>query len=103
MSDQEDVSAVPPVVVPAQDPITITIKDAKARSGLSETTIYDFIADGTLKTTMVGRRRLIYFDSFRQLLSQPAKPLTRKIRGPQRPRKQAAPPQSEQARGADDE
>jgi excisionase family DNA binding protein len=93
MSKNEDAAAVS-IAAPTPDPITITVQTAKALSGLGETTIYDFIEDGTLKTTTVGRRRLIYFDSFRQLLSRPAKPLTRKRRGPERPRNAQLVPQS---------
>ncbi|MGO1075930.1 hypothetical protein [Inquilinus sp. CA228] len=49
-------------------PITITVQRAQAESGLSMVTIYDRINDGSLETTVVGARRLIYYDSFLRML-----------------------------------
>jgi hypothetical protein len=49
-------------------PITITIKRAQEMSGLSRPTINRRIWSGELKTTHVGSRHLIFFDSFQKLL-----------------------------------
>jgi hypothetical protein len=49
-------------------PLTITIKRAQELSGLSRPTINRRIWSGELKTTHVGSRHLIFFDSFRKML-----------------------------------
>jgi excisionase family DNA binding protein len=49
-------------------PITITIKTAMELSGLSRPTINRAIWSKKLRTTHVGSRHLIFFDSFQQLL-----------------------------------
>jgi excisionase family DNA binding protein len=49
-------------------PITITIKTATELSGLSRPTINRRIWSGELKTTHVGSRHLIFFDSFQKML-----------------------------------
>jgi excisionase family DNA binding protein len=55
-------------------PLTITIKRAQELSGLSRPTINRAIWSGRLRTTHVGSRHLIYFDSFQEMLglNQPA-------------------------------
>lgn len=49
-------------------PITISVKDAVALSGLAERTIHRHIAEGTLVSVTVGRRRLVRRDSLMTLL-----------------------------------
>jgi hypothetical protein len=49
-------------------PVTISIRDAQDLSGLSRVTINRRIWSGELKTTHVGSRHLIYFDSFEKML-----------------------------------
>lgn len=50
------------------EPITLTIARTRELSGLGTTTIYNLINNGTLRTTKVGRRTLIYTSSVRDLL-----------------------------------
>ena len=49
-------------------PITRTIADTCHITGLGRTKIYDLIAKGRLKTTTVGRRRLVFYASIEALL-----------------------------------
>jgi hypothetical protein len=49
-------------------PLTITIKSAMELSGLSRPTINRRIWSGELKTTHVGSRHLIFFNSFQEML-----------------------------------
>jgi excisionase family DNA binding protein len=49
-------------------PITITIKSAMELSGLSRPTINRAIWAKKLRTTHVGSRHLIFFDSFQEFL-----------------------------------
>jgi predicted DNA-binding transcriptional regulator AlpA len=57
-----------PVDQARRPPITITIKTAMELSGLSRPTINRRIWSGELKTTHVGSRHLIFFDSFQKML-----------------------------------
>lgn len=50
-------------------PICLSIKDTCSASGLGRTKIYEFINSGILKTSVVGGRRLVRYDSLDQLLS----------------------------------
>jgi hypothetical protein len=52
----------------ASAPLTITIRRAQELSGLSRPTINRRIWSGELKTTHVGTRHLIFFDSFQKML-----------------------------------
>jgi excisionase family DNA binding protein len=49
-------------------PLTITIKSAMELSGLSRPTINRLIWSKKLRTTHVGSRHLIFFDSFQKML-----------------------------------
>jgi excisionase family DNA binding protein len=53
---------------PRGPPLTITIRRAQELSGLSRPTINRAIWSGKLRTTHVGSRHLIYFDSFQEML-----------------------------------
>jgi excisionase family DNA binding protein len=50
--------------------ITAPVGQFCALSGLGRSKVYLMIADGTLKSFTVGRRRLIVLDSYRQLIEQ---------------------------------
>lgn len=52
-----------------QSPITVSVAEAKRLSGLGHTKIYQLIAEGTIKTTKIGARRLVLHDSLLQLLN----------------------------------
>jgi excisionase family DNA binding protein len=49
-------------------PITKTIADTCHITDLGRTKIYDLIAKGKLKSTTVGRRRLVFYASIEALL-----------------------------------
>jgi excisionase family DNA binding protein len=53
-----------------QKPVTITVQCAQAITGLGHTTIYELLKSGRLKSTTVGGRRLIFFDSIEELLGR---------------------------------
>ncbi len=57
---------------PPLKPITVSIKTACELSGLSRSTIWKLVADGTLESISVGRKRLILFESLETLLRKPA-------------------------------
>jgi excisionase family DNA binding protein len=46
------------------------VREARKLTGLGNTTVYALIADGTLKTTKVRTRRLIYYDSIEKLVGR---------------------------------
>lgn len=48
--------------------ITTTVKGACEMTGLGKTKLYELIANGTVKTATVGRRRLIAVDSIKALV-----------------------------------
>ena len=50
------------------DPVTVTVKGAVKMTGLGESTVWAYIADGSLKSTNVGRRRLVFVSSIESLL-----------------------------------
>ncbi len=49
-------------------PVTTTRRGAKDRSGLGLRTIDELVSDGRLRSTKIGRRRLIFIDSIDALL-----------------------------------
>jgi hypothetical protein len=50
-------------------PLSVTLATARQISGLGYTTLWKLIGNGTLATARVGRRRLIAYESLRQLLT----------------------------------
>jgi excisionase family DNA binding protein len=52
-----------------QSPITVSVAEAKRLSGLGHTTVYKLLSEGTLKSTTVGKRRLVRYDSLQELLN----------------------------------
>jgi excisionase family DNA binding protein len=63
-------------------PFTISVATFRKLSGLGNTKTYELIADGTLETILVGRKRLISYRSVeRLLLPAPASADTPKRRG----------------------
>lgn len=48
--------------------ITMTVQRASAVTGLGKTKLYELINDNKIKTTKVGRRRLINVESLRSLV-----------------------------------
>lgn len=59
-------------VIPFQERITCTITEACQAIGLGKTKVYDLIANGQLKTTMIGRRRLVMVSSILSLVAERA-------------------------------
>jgi excisionase family DNA binding protein len=48
--------------------ITATVREACEMTGLGKTKLYELMGQGALKTTMVGRRRLVKVESIRALV-----------------------------------
>ena len=49
-------------------PIAVTIGDTRRLTGLGNTTVFQLIKRGTLKSKNVGRRRLVLYNSIEDLL-----------------------------------
>jgi excisionase family DNA binding protein len=49
-------------------PLTVSVKEAARLSGLSKTTVWKHISSGLLRSTSVGRNRLVHFASLEQLV-----------------------------------
>jgi excisionase family DNA binding protein len=49
-------------------PLTVSVKEAARLSGLSKTTVWKHISTGVLRSTSVGRNRLVHFASLEQLV-----------------------------------
>lgn len=56
------------IAEPKLDPIAVTIKQAKALTGLSHDTIYKLMKGGRVRYTKIGRRTLLSYASLRELL-----------------------------------
>jgi hypothetical protein len=56
----------------SQPPLTVTIDDAKKITGLGHSFLCELIRDRRVKTTSVGRRRLIFYASLQELLAENA-------------------------------
>lgn len=54
--------------VPITQKISVTVDEAVAASGLSRSTIYELIGDGSLESRRVAGRRLILVRSLRRLI-----------------------------------
>jgi hypothetical protein len=65
-------------------PIAVTVNTACRLGGFGPTTCWRLIADGTLQTVCIGRRRLVLYNSLVRLLT-PSTEAPRRKRG--RPRK----------------
>jgi excisionase family DNA binding protein len=50
--------------------ISVTVREAAARSGLSERTIRNAIANGALKAIRVGRRVLVNVETLKAFLTE---------------------------------
>ena len=53
-------------------PLALTITDTCRVSGLGRTTIYDLLANGSLQTVTIGRRRLVMFASLEAMFQPKA-------------------------------
>lgn len=54
------------------DPLACSVREARYKIGISHTKIYELIADGSLKTVKIGKKRLVLVDSIRELLKPAA-------------------------------
>lgn len=52
------------------EPITITVKTAAEITGVCERTILRAIETQELRSTTLGRRRLVYYDSLKEFLER---------------------------------
>jgi excisionase family DNA binding protein len=51
-------------------PITVTVPVACKLTGLGISKIYELMREGKITSTMVGRRRLLFYESLERLLRQ---------------------------------
>jgi excisionase family DNA binding protein len=49
-------------------PVSVTINDACKITGLGRTKVYELIAQGTLESVAIGRRRLVLYAAIEALL-----------------------------------
>jgi excisionase family DNA binding protein len=54
--------------IPFAERVTCSVKEACYASGLSRAKLYQLFSDGSLTSTTIGRRRLVYVRSLRALL-----------------------------------
>ena len=54
-----------------KEPLTISVAEFEQMSGLSHTTVYKLIKEGTLKTKKVGKTRLIDYQSAKEVVKAP--------------------------------
>lgn len=52
---------------PNLKPITVTVDNALKISGLGRTKFYELVNKGVIKTTTIGRRRLVVYASLEEL------------------------------------
>jgi len=72
MSEQHPAARTAPTRVPKDlEPFTIGVNMFMGLSGLGLTKTYSLISSGVLKSVVVGRRRLIDFQSAKALLTSP--------------------------------
>jgi hypothetical protein len=69
-------------------PIAMPVKNACRIGGFGETTAWKLIANGTLESVLVGRRRLILYASLIRLLTPSSEGARRAPRGRGQQRKQ---------------
>jgi excisionase family DNA binding protein len=48
-------------------PVTVTVSNALRLSGIGRTTLYKLIKEGKIRTTTIGRRRLVVYASLEEL------------------------------------
>lgn len=60
---------IPPALCPSM--LSVRVSDAMRLTGIGKTKMFELIADGTLKTTLIGRRRLILYASLQELILKP--------------------------------
>jgi hypothetical protein len=60
--------ATAPPVIPFSQRVTCTVPDACAATGLGRTKLYELIGSGAVRTTTIGRRRLVLVSSLLRLM-----------------------------------
>ena len=54
------------------DRLTVSIAEACRLTGLGRTSLYELINEGRITTTRIGSRRLVRFDSLREIVTPEA-------------------------------
>jgi excisionase family DNA binding protein len=52
------------------EPLTVTVQEARRLTGLGNTTIYKLIGQGKLRTTKIGARTLVIYQSIKALIER---------------------------------
>jgi excisionase family DNA binding protein len=50
------------------EPLAVTVQEARRVTGISNSRLYELLAAGKLRSTHIGRRRLIIFASLKEVL-----------------------------------
>lgn len=53
----------------AQTRLTMSIRDAMSATGIGKTSIYSLIADGSLRSVKIGKRRLLICESLYEFIA----------------------------------
>ena len=54
----------------SMEPMTVTVGDARRMIGLGKTKTYELLASGELRSTQIGKRRLVFVASIKELLEK---------------------------------
>lgn len=63
---------MPTTLPPNPDPVFLSVKATAQALGLSKPTIYVLLNEGVLRSTKIGKRRLVSFDSVQELAAKAA-------------------------------
>lgn len=50
------------------EPLTVSVNEGRRLAGLGRTKFYELIKEGKVKTVTIGRRRLVFVASIREML-----------------------------------
>jgi excisionase family DNA binding protein len=55
-----------------RDPLSVSVREACRLIGVGNTTLWALIKDGRVRTTRIGRRRLVIYASLQELMTSSA-------------------------------
>jgi hypothetical protein len=59
-------------ITPTPEPLTVNLHGASVMTGLGKRKLQELVADGTVRSTLAGGRRLLFVDSIMELLNSGA-------------------------------
>lgn len=66
---EQKVLTMEPHALNTDDRLTVSVSESCRLLGVGRTTVYELIAEGRIKTTRIGTRRLVLVDSLRELVT----------------------------------